>query len=70
MTAAETAVGAGSLSIPPERVQSVRVLDALLDAALFGLVAVPTLLQSSRLTDNFLGKSGATLVMALSLIHI
>ena len=64
MTAAETAVGAGSLSIPPERVQSVRVLDALLDAALFGLVAVPTLLQSSRLTDNFLGKSGATLVMA------
>ena len=41
-----------------------RVLDVLLDVGVGALVLVPTLLQSSSLTDNFLGKNGAALALA------
>ena len=65
MSATETAVGAVPVGGPAgRRGQTVRVLDALLEAALCGLVAAPVLLQSTRLTDNLLGKSGATLILA------
>ena len=64
MSATGTAVGPPVDGPAGRRGLSIRVLDALLEAALYGLVAAPVLLQSTRLTDNLLGKSGATLILA------
>ena len=64
MSATGTAVGPPVGGPAGRRGLSVRVLDALLEAALCGLVAAPVLFQSTRLTDNLLGKSGVTLILA------